>query len=372
MKKKFALLLGVLLLLTGVFAACSNSVTNKTVRWEDNETYTFNITLADFAEDGHSFNPYEIKINKDDGTQTTVQCYKDIITSQESSLFSTYDQVRPVDVTGTYTMSILFDSSVSRKLVTTQEMYSQYETATLEALGCLDSLRDYVVTGDDNPFEKNEGRTTLRSKTTSVVVFSNDAEQLPVSSEKVNEGYYIGKIHQGPSNYKYETTYDFDNRKVTVKKDDGEAEERKLGVAKGGSCIDAGQVLLYLRSWDKSSSAFGNTPSVSVYDPVTDVLATAQFALERSFDAILNNNGTNFAASVNALYVTVGGRPFLAEFNLPDLTEKNLDFIAATGASKTCKYTTIKFRSGCYSYELSEYSADVLSAIDLKNKTASK
>lgn len=371
MKKKIALLLGVMLLLTGVFAACSNSTTSPTVRWDKDETYTFNITLADFAEDGYTFNSYQFPVIKEDGTQTTLQCYKEIGTSQEATMFQNYDQIRPVDASGTYTMSILFDTTTTRKLETKQVMYSQYETSTLELLGCLQALSDYVISGDDNPFENNEGRTTLRSETTSTIIFSNDDNQLPVSSVKENKGYYIGKEHQGASNYKYETVYDIGNRKVTVTKDDGEAEERKLSLSKNGSCIDAGQVLLYARSWDKSSSAFSNTPTVSVYDPVTNSLATASFALERSYNALLNNKGTGVAASVNALYVTVGGRPFLAEFNLPDLTEKNLDYIAATGAGKTCKYTTIKFRSGWYSYELSEYDADILSAIDLKNKAAS-
>lgn len=375
MKKTIALLIGALLLLTGVFAACSTSVTSKTVRWEDNESYTFNITLADFTDSNSgTFNPYDCTVKKEDNTDATIVCYKDLGTTQEAAMFSSYDQICPVDVKGTYTMNLSLDTTTSRKLETKQVIYSQYETAVLELLGCLNTLKAYVVSGADNPFENNEGRTTLRSETTSVVVFSNDADQLPVSSVKENKGFYIGKLHQGVSDYKYETTYDVANRKVSVKKDGGEAVERKLGIAKGGSCIDAGQVLLYLRSLDKSSNAFADTPSVAVYDPVTNTVANAMFSLERNFYAVLNNGGSNFYASVHAAYVTVGGRPFLAEFNLPNLTEEgedkqSFDFIPATGAGKTCKYTTIKFRSGWYSYELSEYNADVLSAIDLHNKT---
>lgn len=369
MKKKIALLLGALLLLTGVFAACSNTATSKTVRWSDKgETYTFNINLADFVSGGTEFNAHDVTITKEDGTESTIKCYRDIGTVQEAAILSTSDEIRPIDAKGTYTMNITLETSSTFKLVTEQVLYSQYETATLEALSCLDEFKgsEYDVTNkEENPFDNNSGSITLRSKTTSTVIFANNANQVPTSSVKESNGFYIGKIHQGASNYKYETTYDFENRKALVKKNDGEVEERKLGVSKGGACIDSAQILLYLRSIDKSSSAFADSPAVAVYDPVSDSLSNAVFALTREFNAFLNNNGTDVAASVNAVYVTVGGRPFITQFNLSDLSEKNLDILPATGAGKTCKYTTIKFRSAWYSYELNEYSADIISAISM-------
>lgn len=374
MKKRIAILLFALIALLSVFAACSKTPTTKSVRWEDNESYTFNISLADFNVDGGTlFKSHDYSIKKDDGTDTIVKCYKDA-----GAIVTDNDEICPAAAKGTFTMSISFDTTTSRKLETTQVIYSQYAKETLQSLGCLDKFEggEYDVTAkEENPFENNEGRITLRNQTTSTVLFTNDANQLPISSVKENTGYYIGRReYQGPSNYKYETTYDFDNRKITVKNKDGEEEVIKL--KKGATCIDSSQVLLYLRSIDKSASAFSDSPSVSVFDPVVNKSAlTATFALEREFYAYLNNNGTYLGASVQAVAVTIGGRAFLTEFNLPDLTAageggKGLDFLPATGAGKTCKYTTIKFRSGWYSYELSEYNAEVLSAIDLKNKTA--
>lgn len=391
MKKRIALLLGALLLLLGVFAACSTSVTSKTVRWDDEESYVFNIGLSDFnAEGSPLFNSYDIKITQQDNSEATLKCYKDSVvqmststpaaggSDQESAIFASSDQIRPLDVSGRFEMQILplSETTANRKLVTKQVVYSQYSTETLEGLNCLSALEKYIVAADssENPFENNEGRTTLRSETNSEVIFANDANQLPVSSVKENKGFYIGKVYQGISDYKYETTYDFSARKVQIKKNDGEAETRKLSLAKGGSCIDSSQLLLYIRSLDKSASAFADSPSVAVYDPIEDRLLTAVFALNRDFYALLNNNGADYAAALQSVSVTVGGRPFMTQYNLPNLTEsgeggQSLDFLPGISEGKVSKYTTVKFRSGYFSYELSAYDQQVLEAIDLQKKS---
>lgn len=378
MKKRIALLIGVMLLLSLAFAACGQAAaTERNARWDDKgESYSFNITMADFASEGSSlFNSYTRSVNEKNTEgnekQVNITCYKDVvITSTEAATLAGGDQLRPQDVKGTYTLNIVEDTSTTCKLVTEQELFSQYDTNKLKELNCLDKLKDCEVKADENPFTDNEGRTTLRSKTHIEVVFKNDSTQLPKSSRIENEGFYIGSLYQGLSNYKYETTYDFDNGKVIVKKNNGEAEERKLNLAKNGSCIDAAQLILYVRSLDKSSAAFADTPSVSVYDVTTDNLSTASFGINRGVYTILNNNGAEAVAKLDSVSVTVGGMPFMSQYNLPDLTSVNgkaYDYLPISG-DKRCKYTTVKFRSGWYSYELEATGnyQDTLNAIDVK------
>lgn len=357
MKKRLALLLGVFLVLTAVFAACSQpAATARHTRWsETGEKYTFKITMSDFATEGSSlFKSYtrnfNLKGDNDQVTDTAVTCYKDdVITSTEGIWMSGWDQLRPVDADGTYTVDVKYEAT-SITVETKQTLYSQYKTEDLTKLDCLQTVSKCDVTAkEENPFTNNEGRTTLRSVTETSVVFANDAKQLPISSVTENHGYYIGQIAQSLSDYKYETTYDFANKKVSVKKDGGEAEERAIK----GECIDANQLLTYVRSLDKSSAAFQDSPSVAVYDVTTNNVSTASFALKREFNLLFDNNGQEAVVSVNAVTVAVGGMPFMAQYNLPDLTKlgDGFDYLPLS-ADRRCKYTTVKFRSGWYSYEL--------------------
>ena len=368
MKKRIALLCGVLVLITAVFAACSTTPTSRAIRWDEGEKSQFNITLADFNADTNSkelFNSYK------DNDKTY---FKDaIINAQESINMGNADELRPLNAKGTYTMEISAPSTTTRRLDTKQVIYTQYDTAKLRELNCLDKLADYIVAADDesNPFVESNGATTLRSECTTWVVFAHDSNQLPQTSFIENKGYYIGATHQGASNYKYETTYDFDKRVVTIKTNDGEAETHKIGLRKGGACIDSNQLLLYIRSLDKSSVAFSDNPSVAVYNPVSKTLATATFALNRQFNAALNNNGANFYTTTHLVQVAVSGTPFMTQFNLPDLTTNDggHDYLTGATGAKVCKYSTVKFRAGWYSYELSEYAADTLAALKaLQNK----
>lgn len=392
MKKNIALLLCVMLLVAGIFAACSNNTvaTEKYMRWKDGETYTFNITLADFSAEGSNttFKAYEVTVNNGD-SQSKINCYKDSVvqttasipaaggTDSESQQLKNSDEIRPLDVQGTYTMNIVKNEDGSYTFTTKQVVFCQYETKTLKDLGCLDAIKDRVAESNKNPVTNNDGRTTLRSETNTEVTFKVIKEtQPPVSSYKENKGYYIGKEHQGLSDYKIETKYDFDKRKVSVSVNGGEAKERKLGIAKGGSCIDSNQLLLYLRSLDKSSAAFKDSPSVAIYEPATDTLTTAGFAINRDLKAYLNVNGEYVGASVHSVSVVVANKPFMTQYNLPDLTkagegEKGLDFIAGVDAGvRIGKFTTVKFRSGYLSYELSEYDPQWIDAINLNRPAA--
>lgn len=357
MKKRLALLVGVLIILSTIFAACSQAAaTERITRWDNStgETHTFAITLADFSnEEGVLFNTYYKTVINDKGTEQIANCYKDnSVSTTEIAAISGGDEICPLDASGTFTMNIQKDPTTTT-LTTTQTIFSQYQTSKLTELECLDKLSDYdVTTSAENPFTNNEGRTTLRSTTTATVVFANDANQLPQSSVKENVGYYIGALHQGPSNYKYETTYDFDNNKVTVKKDDGEAVERKLS----GKCIDAAQFILYVRSFDKSSAAFASNPSVSVYDATTNTMCSASFAITREVNTILSNGESESVVTLDLITATVDGFPFMAQHSLPDLSKagedgKGYDYLQLSG-DRRCKFTTVKFRSGWYSYEL--------------------
>lgn len=361
MKKVLALLIGLTAVLSMTLTSCGKAATTERyARWKEGESYEFAISMADFAPEGAAlFNSYSRKVKQKDSEgkekESIVTCYKDnVITNAEQSVLTGGDQLRPKSVKGKYTLKIENDTSSTRKLVTSQVMYSQYETSKLNELNCLDKLKDYVATQEENPFTDNNGLTTLRSETRTEVVFTNNASQQPKSSVMENKGFYIGKLFQGPSDYKYETTYDLANAKVSVKKDNGEAEERKLELAKGAECIDAAQMILYARSLDKSSSAFADTPSVSVYDVTTNKVSSARFGLTRQNYTLLNNNGKEVVASLDAVSMTVGGIPFMAMYSLPDLTSFNggsYDYLSDMG-DKRCKYTTVKFRSGWYSYEM--------------------
>lgn len=384
MKKRFALLLGVLLVLTAGFAACSQpAATARHMRWDDNgETHTYKISLSDFDPSGDKlFNSYSQKIIIKDSngasSEKSITCYKDSpIGNGDMTLISQSDELRPLAVDGTYTWSIVKNTPNTWKADTHQIVYAQYETSKLQSLNCLDKLSACIVSGADNPFENNDGRTTLRSETISGVVFNNDENQLPSTSVWEIKGYYIGNQHQGVSEYKYETVYDFENRKASVKINGGEAEERTLNIPRNGACIDSAQLLSYIRSLDKSSAAFASTPTVYVYDVTTDTVMTAMMSLNREFNLILNNHGTQVVASVNAVSATVDGIPFMIQYNLPDVSgrgENGYDWIFPSGSNeKRCKYTTLKFRSGWLSYELQADSAyqQVIDAVKYETPSA--
>ena len=129
-------------------------------------------------------------------------------------------------------------------------------------------------------------------------------------------------------------------------------------------------MLTYVRSLDKSSAAFQDSPSVAVYDVTTNNVSTASFALKREFNLLFDNNGQEAVVSVNAVTVAVGGMPFMAQYNLPDLTKvgDGFDYLPLS-ADRRCKYTTIKFRSGWYSYELQpdEYYQQAIDTVRIKS-----
>ena len=154
MKKRIAILLGLILVLSAAFAACSQpAATAKAVRIDGNETHTFKISIADFADAGSTpFNVYTKKINQknEDGTttETTLTARKDeVIMSGEVNLMNNSDQIRPLDASGTYTVNIDDTTNATTVTVTTEQiLYCQYETAKLQELNCLETVKKYNVT----------------------------------------------------------------------------------------------------------------------------------------------------------------------------------------------------------------------------------
>lgn len=373
--KRTAFLLGLILALALILTACNNTATAVNIRWNEKEDFTFNIELADFntAEDAKTFfNSY---------TNDNKTYYKDsLMSATEGSVFATADQLRPVDAKGTFQMTIdKTEVSTERKLTTKQTLYAQYKTEDLTKLNgeILTVLKSAVAPAAETEgmFETTEGRTVFKSVTETGVTFVNDQTQKPVSSYNRTDGYYIGKTHQGLSKYDISTVYDFDNRqaKVTWKDADGkeEVKDNALGVRKGGYCLDANQMLLYVRSLGKTAEDFNDSPSQSVYDPYYNTLATANFALNREANVALTNGGDMAYVTLNAVAVSVNGAPFMYQINLPDLTAKNVDVGQAVSANeKPPKYTTVRFRVGSFSYELQdgEFKTEFISALTAKEE----
>ena len=101
MKKKIALIVGALLIMTVLLASCSQpAATKKSPRWENNESYTFKITLSDFANNDKTlFNNYgkTVREKNEDGTVTEkkITCYKDdVINNSEWTVMERADQLR--------------------------------------------------------------------------------------------------------------------------------------------------------------------------------------------------------------------------------------------------------------------------------------
>lgn len=373
--KRTAFLLGLILALALILTACNNTATAVNIRWNEREDFTFNIELADFntAEDAKTFfNSY---------TNDNKTYYKDsLMSATEGSVFATADQLRPVDAKGTFQMTIdKTEVSTERKLTTKQTLYAQYKTEDLIKLNgdILTVLKNAVAPAAETEgmFETTEGRTVFKSVTETGVTFVNDQTQKPVSSYNRTDGYYIGKTHQGLSKYDISTVYDFDSRqaKVTWKDADGKEEVKNnaLGVRKGGYCLDANQMLLYVRSLGKTAEDFNDSPSQSVYDPYYNTLATANFALNREANVALTNGEEMAYVTLNAVAVSVNGAPFMYQINLPDLTAKTVDVGQAVSANeKPPKYTTVRFRVGSFSYELQdgEFKTKFISALTAKEE----
>ena len=366
-----AILLISILTLTFALAACSNTVVTKVFpRWEDEEEYVFDISLADFDPDKKSL--FKTYGDKND-------YYRDmVISAAENTALLSADEILPEQLKGELTYKITkVDNSTNRKFVTVQKIYAQYKKADLENYENYADLQQMAV--QDGPFNDGDTFITLYSQSTAEVIFKNEAISdiyiVPVSSNKVEDGFYVGRAYQGVSRYEIAAEYDFDSRAVkvtkTTKSADGTKQEpvtvnNKLSIAKGGYCIDSNMLLLYARSLSKSSGDFSSTPSVAVYNAYDNKVSTAAFGMTREQKVVLNNGGADFLTTLNVVGITVNNQAFMLQENLSDrISDYKTDVV-----NGNIKYTTVRFRVGTRAYELREYKNEWIDALSVADEKA--
>ena len=341
------------------FTACNQTESTETVvRWEET-TYNFDITLADFNSDYSGYNSYPVG-------DTTY--YKDFAMSTAYEKPSNKDEVLPSKVKGTYEMKITMpDEGASTLLVTTQTLFVRYEKSVIESSKIADELKTKMVSGEEDPFADEEDSAdyiTLKSTTDTSVKFVNKAGQRPIESSMVVDGFYIGKSGQQLSKYSVSTKYDFDKNIATVTINDGEPVENKIKT-NNKNFIDANQVLLYVRGFEKTSGKFNDSPSVLVYSPLENKTYTGSFAFSYQANCILPNGDENAYVKLNCVNVFLDSMPYLQQQNLPStLVSSGLDC-----SMENPKYTTTRFRVGYLAYQLNDtsvISAEVISALTTK------
>lgn len=362
-----AVMVAAVLLVTPLLAACNQTEkTDAIPRWGE-ESYSYNITKADFVK-RNTFND-EVYVEEPYAGGYEINA--------ESK-----DELVPEDVAGTFTSQIKPSKDESRYTYTTgQVLYVQYKTEDIEALDCSEEvkagLERLTVAADaaENPFDKHEGLVTLKSTTDTEVVFKREASQSPISSKQEVDGFYLGKQHQQISNYTVSTVYNLEESKVTVTYDDrtddkeGTAEERQLKYSAAANVIDANQLLLYTRSLEKTSTKFQDSVAVQVYQPLNNSLYTANFLFTYTVNTTLvAADGSDVYVKLTGVSVIVDGTSLLTQLSLPDTINAEdaaLDEITIGGTTLN-KYTQVRFRSGIYSYRMAAIDADILDAVTVK------
>lgn len=344
MKKIFALAL-LLILTLGIFTACNNvAVTEKKVRWDTTESWTYDISLCDFSSSTSTTN----------GTY-----YRDFLYSGElNPLGGQLDRVAPESISGTFTITLNTDVSAQKTTITTaQTMLVTYEKGIVDA----QKLADYIDSQTDTHY-------TLKSTTNTEVVFSTGVAQTPISSSTTANGFYVGKQYQGASNYSVQTTYE-SRGKSTIAKTVKDGEDPVTTEISGTNVIDNNQVLTYIRCFDKTNGGFQDSPNVMVFDPLTQSTkkmsfvynASQRFLLEHTFDG--TTESAQVPTIVNRLDVLLDGMSFMTQVNLPDLTEKGLDRIGTDVVGEYIPmHTILRFRVGFVSYQLTNYVTDNVAA----------
>ena len=350
MKKIFALLL-LLALVVGVLVGCNQvSPTEKKVRWENNETWTYNISLANFEKST---------------TTTTGTYYQDFLIASETSPYAnTLDRVAPSALTGQYVVTLKVDAEGKLATVsTTQTMNATYPKSIL---GDYAQFEHLVV-------ETTADTVTLKSETQTKVVFKNNIAQTPVSSYTKVDGFYIGQRNQSVTQYEISTEYEVRNNKTFAKVTKNDKTE-EIEIA-GTSVIDTNQVLTYIRSFDKTSTSFQDSPQVLVFDALTATSRKMSFAYASSQNFLAehqfagSSETAQVATSVNRVDALLDGMAFMSQINLPDLTSKGLDQISSGEVIGVYapKHTTYRFRVGFVSYQLANYvTDDIVKAIQAK------
>lgn len=330
--KLTAFLLLVVTVLALTLTACQQQKTsNPAIRWEDSESYTYNITrLSD--DESALIKQYN-----------NVDFYNNIQLTSGSE-----DQLKPDEVSGTYTTDITTDGD-KVTLKTNQTLTETYKLPSEPVSNLLSQLTDeqkakLVVSQADN-------QVVLKSVTVTETEFKKEASQTPISSYKKIEGYYIGKEHSQPSFIEVTTTYD--GTKATVEKTVDGTQSKQENTVYASKFIDATQLYLYARSIDQST-AFEAAPTVYVYDPIQNRAVYVGLTLTRGYRTLLNTDKDFPYSVVNAMGLsTADGKALAVLYNNPKDT-----MISSVSTSGLNKFTTVKFQSGNYVYELQSYTSE--------------
>ena len=384
MKKKIALLALLILAMTTILAACrGNSVATKVIpRWDDKttETYEYTVALADFdiAEDGSVKSPHFKSYGVNDTTY-----YKDFDV-RLGETFDALDEVRPTSVTGNLVVTIGHTGDKYDVLETKQELLLTYDNTNgklieADVLSAMEA-NGLVV------FNK-KGSITLKSTTETTVEFLHDESQAPRSSSTKVVGFYIGKAHQEVSIYNISTEYVYESKNTVVKTtltQNGKTDtvENTLKRTTEGSFIDSNQLFTYARSLDKSSTSFQDNPSVTVYNPTTQKTQSVTFSFNPSANARLYDQGRNtpLHVTIPTVGIIIDGIPFMIQECAPNFKDQLPDKFDSQGNGPDvayyagyayAKHTTLRFRVGYISYELTSYETDLwnsLTALTNSNK----
>ncbi len=395
--KKIALLLLMIFVCVAALAACNSTpATKRDVRWIEGESHTFKVSLADFAfyppDDTTPLSERTVFKTYTSGAYvnsegTSIRFGKDIGISNE--VFSSLDEIRPRAVDGTYRMDLAKTQSERMTLTTEQTLYVQYnkisksqsgddidltQSANWGELAKLIPAADEIAANAPS-LQPSDDSVVLKSVIKNSVTFADQA-MTPYNSSTESNGFYIGVSEQSPSRYKVQTTYDFSEKRPTATVQVDENEPVTYTMGKNAQFFDYNQLLLYIRSFNKSSSDFQDVPSVQLFNPLSGELVSASFGFLYSQPMVLtdNNRATpELYANVNLVSVALGGMAYMVQENVPDTAKLNgklVDIVPgevdANGADK-CRYTTVRFRVGYLSYELASYSDELWSALEYNN-----
>ena len=290
------------------------------------------------------------------------------------TLFTTaLDEIRPVAVDGLYKLDIKLTSTDQWTVTTEQEIYAQYKKSSLAQNGSTLDLTKCAAWTDLQTRTASEteiAATALTPSDDSIILKSTsktnavfyDNTQRPVSSFTEVHGFYIGLANQQLTDYTTEAHYDYSNERkprVTGKRND-ESFEYKL--QRNANVIDTNQLLLYIRSINKTTDSFQDTPAVYMFDPLTGQVMSVSFTFSYTNPFIITDlnraDDTTKKVSLNAVAATVNGYAYLLQQNIPDAAK-----IDTMDAGEKCKYTTVRFRVGYLAYELDTYTPEVWSAL---------
>ena len=356
MKKKIALLILLVFALTFAFAACKNPDPTPIVpRWsKDGESYEYVISLADFATGENPTTHFEPHLKNND------PYFKDF-DIRTGEPINSLDQIRPLSVSGTFTLTISPQSDeddLHQTLTTEQVLNATYNSADVTIP--LEELQEkglFVGTDAENK------TITLTSTTTTMVEFERTKKQTPKKSSTEVNGFYIGKENQEISSYKISTEYDYSNKKRTVAKikmtsgDETKVDESvTIKRYTAGTFIDSNQLILYARSLDKTSTSFQDSPNVAVYDPFYQKMQTTTFVWTPEANAVLTNPKTEeeLFTKVPNLGIVVGGLPFMMMTSAPSFLDENQEGPDSEffGVANYAKHTPLRFRVGYLAFEL--------------------